>query len=189
MVGDNHYILEGLSIKSKKGFTIIEVLLALILISLIAVMATQILGFNLNSTKAFSLYGRQQYTVQDAFSRLNTDIQAASQIICCDYISYSGNKYKTIKLYVSEKQGASDVITCIGQYKLEGSHLFYRKEESDAFQPVVEGLTDESVFMCFDQTLTVILVPEKTSTGRNAMNIDQPITAEYSLSNKMHYTE
>lgn len=162
-------------------------LLALIVIGLITVVVTQLLGFNVNSTKAFSLYGRQQYTVQDAFSRLNTDIQAASQIISCD--SISGYEFKTIKLYVSEKQGASDVITCIGQYKLEDSHLFYRKEESDAFQPVVEGLTDESVFMCFDQTLTVILVPEKTSTGRNAMNIDQPITAEYSLSNKMHYTE
>lgn len=164
-------------------------LLALMLISLIGVMVTQILDFNISSTKAFSMYGRQQFTVQDAFSRLNKDIQSASQIIYCDYISYSGNKYKTIKLYVSEEQGASNVIISIGQYKLEDSHLFYRKEESDAFQPVVEGLTDESVFMCFDQTLTVILVPEKTSTGRNAMNIDQPITAEYSLSNKMHYTE
>lgn len=189
MVGDNHYILEGLSIKSKKGFTIIEVLLALIVIGLISVIVTQLLGFNVNSTKAFSLYGHQQYTVQDAFSRLNTDIQAASQIMCCDYISYSGNKYKTIKLYVSEKQGEDYVIKSIGQYKLDGSQLLYRKEESDTFQPVVKDLTDESTFLCFDQTLTIILVPEKTSVGRNAMNIEQPITAEYSLTNKVYSAE
>lgn len=118
--------------------------------------------------------------------RLNTDIQAASQILCCN--SVDGVKYKTIKLYVSKKQGASIELSCIGQYKLEGSDLMYRKADGQAFSIIVSGLTDESTFMQFDGTLTVKLVPEKTNTGRNAMNIEEPITADYNLRNKIYGT-
>ncbi|NLO41069.1 MAG: type II secretion system protein [Ruminiclostridium sp.] len=178
---------EGSSIKNQKGFTVIEVLLALIVIGLITVIVTQLLGFNINSSKAFSLYGKQQYTVQDAFSRLNNDIHAASQVFYCNNDGVDLTKYKTIKLYISETTGPTPTMKCLGQYKLEGKELLYRATDGETFKPVVQGLLeDESTFVVFSECLTVVLVSEKTSTGRNAMNLEEPIVAQYSLKNKFH---
>lgn len=178
--------MEGYLIKSNKGFTFIEMLLALILVGLISVIVTQLLGFNINSSKAFSLYGRQQYTVQDAFSRLNKDIHAASKVLYCN--TTDSKHYKTIKLYVSETTGSTLTEKSLGQYKLEGRELWYRTADGETFEPVVNGLReDESTFIYFNDCLTVVLVSEKTSTGNNAMNLEEPIVAEYSLRNKNHY--
>ncbi|NLN65330.1 MAG: prepilin-type N-terminal cleavage/methylation domain-containing protein [Clostridiaceae bacterium] len=176
-------VIGGISIKNKKGFTIVEVLLALIIIGLISVIVTQLLGFNITSSKAFSLYGRQQYTVQDAFSRLNRDIEAASQVIICDEISHP--EYRSIQLFAympneGDKQW-------IGEYKLENGELWYRADDSVAnFTSIVKGLTDNSAFIYGYDCLTVLLEPDKTSTGRNALNMNEPITAAYSLLNRKH---
>ena len=177
----------GIFINNKKGFTVIEVLLALIVIGLITVIVTQLLGFNINSSKAFSLYGRQQYTVQDAFSRLNDDIHAASQIFYCNNDGSDLTKFKTIKLYTSETTGSTPTMKSIGQYKLDGKELLYRTSDGEIFKPVVNGLLEgESTFVVMNECLTVVLASEKTSTGRNAMNLEEPIVAEYSLRNKIH---
>lgn len=174
----------GFFINNKKGFTIIEMLLAIILVGLISVIVTQLLGFNITSSKAFSLYGRQQFTVQDAFSRLNKDIHAASKVLYCN--TTDSKHYKTIKLYVSETTGSTLTEKSLGQYKLEGRELWYRTADGETFEPVVNGLReDESTFIYFNDCLTVVLVSEKTSTGNNAMNLEEPIVAEYSLRNKI----
>ncbi|MBP7177357.1 MAG: hypothetical protein KBA53_14270, partial [Thermoclostridium sp.] len=74
----------------------------------------------------------------------------------------------------------------LGQYKLEGRELWYRTADGETFEPVVNGLReDESTFIYFNDCLTVVLVSEKTSTGNNAMNLEEPIVAEYSLRNKI----
>lgn len=116
---------EGYSIKNRKGFTVIELLLAIILIGLISVMVTQLLGFNLTSTKAFSLYGKQQYTVQDALSRLNDDIQKASMVVFSNNPSGDGISFLTIKLYVSENDPLTDITTIksVSQYKFSDGKL------------------------------------------------------------------
>lgn len=162
-------------------------LLALIVIGLISVIVTQLLGFNINSSKAFSLYGRQQYTVQDAFSRLNKDIHASSQVFYCNNDGVDLTKFKTIKLYASETTGSTPTMKCLGQYKLEGKELLFRTADGETFKPVVKDLLEgESTFMVLNECLTVVLASEKTSTGRNAMNLEEPIVAEYSLRNKIH---
>lgn len=159
--------------------------MALIIVGLISVIVTQLLGFNISSSKAFSLYGRQQYTVQDAFSRLNKDIHAASKVLYCN--TTDSKHYKTIKLYVSETTGSTPTMKCLGQYKLEGKELLFRAADGETFDPVVEGLLeDESTFMVLNECLTVVLASEKTSAGKNAMNLEDPIVAEYSLRNKIH---
>lgn len=159
---------------NKKGFTLVEVLLTLMVIGLISVIVTQLLTFNATSSKAFSLYNKQQYTVQSAFNRLCKDVQAASRIYITDNIS--GNEYATIQLTISE--GAS-TRTC--EYKLLNNKLTY--ESGGTVQIISDGLTDKSVFVKGNDCLTVVLEHQKDS-GKNVMNMAWPIVGEFNLEYK-----
>lgn len=143
-----------------------EVLLALLVIAVISVILTELLVFNTGSTKAYSKFGRQQFTIHDAFTRINKDIEEAMEITLSDY--NGGYDYKTIVLKVGN-------IT--KEWKIDGGILYL---DSVA---VVEGLSDESKFVYSgnEKCLTIILKPKPTNEGRYAINISKPIVSQYSL--------
>ena len=158
---------EELVIKSNKGFTLPEVLLALLLIGILSVIITELLVFNSASTTAHSKFGRQQFTIHDAFTRLNRDIEEAVSISFDNQMS--AYDYKTIILTVGDMSR---------EWTIDSGVLYLDSEA------VVEGLASESKFISRDNCLTVVLKPEQTNEGRFALNISKPIVAQYSLKYK-----
>jgi len=137
-----------------------------LLIGIISVILTELLVFNAGSTKAYSRLGRQQFTIQDAFTRLNRDIEEAEEISFADSFEIYG--YKTIILKIN---GTSR------EWKIDGGRLYL---DSVA---VVEGLSDESKFEYYsnEKCLAVVLKPVPTNEGRFALNLNKPIVSQYSL--------
>jgi len=158
---------EELVIKSNKGFTLPEVLLALLLIGILSVIITELLVFNAASTTAHSKFGRQQFTIHDAITRLNRDIEEAVSISFDNPVS--AYDYKTIKLSVGDTNR---------EWTIDSGVLYLGS------QAVIEGLSSESIFIRRDDCLTVVLKPEPTNKGRFALNISKPIVAQYSLKYK-----
>jgi len=151
-------------VKNQKGFTLTEVMLALLIIGMTSVLLTRMMGFHTSASAAYSRYNRQQFTVYDAFTRLNRDIEAALSVTASDNIT--GNMYKTIHL---EMEG------CSRQWKLDSGSLYC---DSDC---VVEDLTADSQFVYGSGFLTVILMPRPTNNGANSINVANPIASQYSL--------
>ena len=143
-----------------------ELLLALLLIAMISAILTELLVFNTSSTAAYSRFGRQQFTIHDAFTRLNRDIEGAVEISFANSIDI--DEYKTIKLNVDDVSR---------EWKIDGDTLYL---DSVA---VVEGLSDESrfIYSSNNKSLTMVLKPEPTNEGRHAININKPIVSQYSL--------
>jgi hypothetical protein len=139
-----------------------------LLIGIISVIITELLVFNAASTTAYSRFGRQQFTIHDAFTRLNRDIEEASQASVSSS-QVSVYDYKTIKLTID---GADR------EWTIDSGVLYLDSEA------VVEGLASESKFTRRDNCLTVVLKPEPTNEGRFAMNISKPIVTQYSLTYK-----
>jgi prepilin-type N-terminal cleavage/methylation domain-containing protein len=158
---------EELVIKSNKGFTLPEVLLALLLIGILSVIITELLVFNAASTTAHSKFGRQQFTIHDAFTRLNRDIEEAVSISLDNQMS--AYDYKTIILTVGDTSR---------EWTIDSGVLYLGS------QAVVEGLSSESKFTRRDDCLTVVLKPEPTNEGRYALNMAKPIVTQYSLTYK-----
>lgn len=154
-------------IKSQKGFTITEVLLALLIISMTSVMLTRMLSFSMSSTSAFSVYNDQQFTVNTASIRLGKDIERAIRVSAADNIN--GNEWKTIEL--TFESGSCS-------WKLDGGSLFLDGNKT------LDGLTDDSKFILSNDLLCVVLVPEKTSSGKYNINIAKPIVTQYDLKYK-----
>jgi hypothetical protein len=144
---------------------------AILIIGIISVIITELLVFNTATTAAYSKFGKQQFTVHDAYTRLHRDIEAAAKVWFADYIG--GYDYKTIILEVD------------GEYRewmIEDGTLYL---DSVA---VVDGLTDKSRFVyrkyAYDSSeyyLTVILEPKQTNEGRYAANMSKPIVSHYSM--------
>lgn len=154
-------------IKDRKGFTIPEVLMGLLIIGMISVLLTQLLSFNVSTSKAFALYINQQYAVQDAAARLNRDIEGAVDVNFDDFISE--NQYETIILTVDGNTR---------KWSLSGGTLSLNGIA------VLSGLTSDSCFIRESNTLTVVLKPVETNTGRNPINVTKPIVYQYSLEYK-----
>lgn len=142
-------------------------MVALLLIGIISVIITELLVFNAASTTAYSRFGRQQFTVHDAFTRLNRDIEEASKISFSSQVS--AYDYKTIIVNVNGENR---------EWTIDSGALYM---DSTA---VVEGLSGESRFVKQDDCLTVVLKPEQTNEGRFALNISKPIVTQYSLKYK-----
>jgi len=140
---------------------------ALLLIGIISVIITELLVFNTASTTAYSKFGRQQFTIQDAFTRLNRDIEEATSISFDNQVSVYD--YKTIKLTVGGT----------GREWTIDSGVLYLDSKA-----VVEGLASESKFTRRDDCLTVVLKPEPTNKGRFALNISKPVVSQYGLTYK-----
>lgn len=153
--------------KNCKGFTVPELLLGLLVIGMISVLLTQLLSFNVSTSKEFALYINQQYTVQDAAARLNRDIEGAVYVSFDDHIS--GNQYETINLSVDGNTR---------KWNLSGGTLSLNGIA------VLSGLTSDSCFIRESNTLTVVLKPVETNTGRNPINVTKPIVYQYSLEYK-----
>ena len=156
----------GIVIRNNKGFTLPELLLALLLVVMISAILTELMVFNTASTAAYSRFGRQQFTIHDAFTRLSRDIEEAVEITLAE--NTGGLDYKTITLKVDDS---------VRTWKIDGGTLYL---DSVA---VVEGLSDESRFTYSGNSkiLTVVLKPEPTNKGRDAININKPIITQYSL--------
>lgn len=157
----------GLHINNNKGFSLPELLVTLLVLAIISVIVTELLVFNASSTTAYSKYGAQQFTINDAYTRLNKDIEGAKKIQFEDRINT--DDYKTIVLTVDGTDKT---------WKIDGGEL------SLDSKVVFEGLSSESVFYRRDGCLVVVLKLESTNKGRIPLNMDKPIVAQYSLTYK-----
>lgn len=154
-------------VKNQKGFTLTEVMLAMLIIGMTSVLLTRMMGFHTSASAAYSLYNRQQFTVYDAFTRLNRDIEAALSVTASDNIA--GNMYKTIHVELED---------CSRTWKLDNGSLYC---DSDC---VVGELTEDSQFVYGSGFLTVILMPRPSNKGANSINVAKPIISQYSLAYK-----
>lgn len=144
-----------------------ELLLTLLLIGMISVIVTELLVFNAASTTAYTKFGRQQFTIQDAFTRLNRDIEEAVSIGFGNQIS--AYDYKKLILNVN---GTAR------EWTIDSGKLYLDSEI------VVEGLSDESKFTKHGDCLSVVLKPEPTNEGRFRLNVTKAIVTQYGLAYK-----
>ena len=159
---------------NQKGFTLVEVLLTLLIIGIISVIVTQLLVFNVSSTRAFSMYNNQQYTVQDAFVRLSKDIEAASDITFDSTDWITGDQYKSFTVTI---EGTDR------KWTIENGTLFLSTAALGT-KEIITGFTDDSIFIWNNDCLTVKLKPKSTNTGKNPVNVPNPIVYQYSLKYK-----
>lgn len=151
-----------------------ELLVALLLIVMVSTLLTELMVFSTSTTASYSRFGKQQFTVHDAFTRLNRDIEEAAEI---KLSSSSGDSdYKAIEVKVD---GVNRI------WKLDDGKLYLDSEA------VVEGLAGESIFKysAEDKCLTVVLKPEPTNTGRYPFNINKAIVSQYDLEYKKISTD
>jgi prepilin-type N-terminal cleavage/methylation domain-containing protein len=146
-----------------KGFSLVELLITLLVFSMASVIITQILVFNIRSTRSYSDYTTQQFTLQDAYRRLNRDINAATQI------EYSPGNTKTITLTID----GEDVTWTLdsGRLILNGT-------------TITDQLTSNSKFEVTTDYLVVTLEAKPTTADGYAVNIAKPIVAQYSRYSK-----
>ncbi len=156
-----------LSIKSPKGFSLTELLVALLLVAMTSVLLTEMLSFNMSSTRAFSLYYGQQFTVNTASARLEKDIERARIVVATD--NTAGFEYETINL------------------TFESDSCYWTLKDgclSLNCNLVIDGLSSDSKFIYSNDCLTVVLMPEPTNTGRHNINVPKPIISQYALTYK-----
>lgn len=158
---------------SKKGFTIPELLISLLLIGVISIIITNLLTSSANQSFTYSKYGQQQFTIQQAFVRLSKEIEEADDIVFDPLYKESATRYSVIKL-ISE--------TGIRQWKLDNGELSLYNDAASSFDVVISGLDASSAFLKIDSysCLTVVLLPEKSTSAKNQINISEPITAQFS---------
>jgi len=155
-------------IKSQKGFTLTELLLALLIISMTSVMLTQMLSYTLSSTNAFSQYGNQQFTINHASIRLGKDIERATAVAAEACIG--GNEYQRVKLSFENESELS--------WELKDGGLCINGAQ------VINGLAPGSRFIYTNDCLTVVLVPEASNIGKNNINVAKPIVSQYGIKYK-----
>jgi len=154
--------------KSQKGFTLTELLIALLIISMTSVMLTQMLSYTLSSTNAFSQYSKQQFTINHASIRLGKDIERATVVDVENVIG--GNEYQTVKLSFESESECS--------WTLDNGSLLMNDV------PVTNGLSPDSKFIYTNDCLTVVLVPEASNTGKYKINVSKPIVSQYDIKYK-----
>ncbi|NLY18535.1 MAG: prepilin-type N-terminal cleavage/methylation domain-containing protein [Clostridiaceae bacterium] len=164
-------------IKSQKGFTLTELLLALLIISMTSVLLTQMLSYTLSSTNAFSQYGNQQFTINHASIRLGKDIERAVLVNVADVIV--GNEYRTIE--ISFEDG------CSCSWRIGTSGGLYHKPNSNDEVLVISDIAPGSKFIYSNDCLTVVLVPEASKTVKYKINVSKPVVSQYNIKYKKGY--
>ena len=150
--------------KMNKGFSLPELLITLLIFGMASVLITQILIFNIRSTKSYSEYTKQQFTLQDAYHRLNKDINAATKI------SYKLSDITTIKLTIDNE----DVT-----WKLEDGKLILNGTT------ITDQLTADSGFSFATNYLVVTLEAKPSDNKIDAVNIAKPIISQYNIFRKI----
>ena len=160
------------SLKNQKGFSLTELLVALLLISMTSVLLTQMLSFNISSTNAFSQYNNQQFTINNASIRLRKDIERAIKISADAVDNIGGNDYRKIKLTIEgEIDDYSWKIDEQGKLLLNGT-------------TVIDNLGVGSKFICTNDCLAVVLIPKPTKAGKHSINVAKPIISQYGIKYK-----
>lgn len=132
-----------------------------------SVLLTQMLSYTLSSTNAFSQYGNQQFTINNASIRLGKDIEKAIAVEA--EVCLGGNEYQRVKLsFESESERSWELID--GGLCLNGNQ-------------VIDGLASGSRFIYTNDCLTVVLVPA-SNTGKNNINIAKPVVSQYDIKYK-----
>lgn len=147
-----------------KGFSLVELLITLLVFSMASVIITQILVFNIRSTRSYSDYTTQQFTLQDAYRRLNKDINAATVVKC---YMLTGMSKLVLTIDGTDVEWTLDS----GKLILDGT-------------TITDQLTSNSKFEVTTDYLVVTLEAKPTTADGYAVNIAKPIVAQYSRYSK-----
>lgn len=159
-------------IKNKKGFTLTELLVAFLIISMTSVLLTQMLIYTISSTDAFSQYSNQQFTINHASIRLGKDIERATVVSVDDCIE--GNEYRTLKLSFSNESDCC--------WRIDESDGGLYLNDGDA--QVISSLSPDSRFIYTNDCLTVVLVPEASNAAKYKINVAKPVVSQYGIKYK-----
>lgn len=172
-----HQLWMVLKMENKKGFTIPELLITLLLIGVIAIITTNLLTSSANYSFIYSKYGKQQFTIQQAFVRLSKEIEEADDIVFDPLYKVSATRYSAIKL-------TSDAGT--RQWKLDNGELSLYNDATSSFDVVISGLDASSAFLRNDSysCLMLVLLPEASTSAKSQIYISEPITAQFSYAYK-----
>lgn len=158
---------------NKKGFTMPELLVTLLVIGVLSILITRLLTSSADHSVVYSEYGKQQFTVQQALIRLSKEIEEADNIVFDPGDKISAGHYQVIRL---------ETDAGLRRWKLLNGELSLYNDATSTFDPVITGLDTTSAFLQNDtyHCLTVVLKPKATVSAKNRINMEEPIVAQFS---------
>jgi prepilin-type N-terminal cleavage/methylation domain-containing protein len=162
---------------NKKGFTMPELLVTLLVIGVLSIIITQLLTSSTDNSIVYSEYSKQQFTVQQVFVRLSKEIEEADDIVFDPADKVTATHYRVIGLRTDGS---------LRRWKLDNGELSLYNDATSSFDTVISGLDTNSAFLQNDSyhCLTVVLKPKATTSAKNRINITEPIVAQFSYEYK-----
>lgn len=166
--------------KSKKGITLVELLLSLILIGLVLQGVLQLMVYGFDSYKTDYNFVKQEKLVTDTINVLRKDIELASSISLDD--NFNG---KTLTLDILNFTSTSTSKTT-KVWSLDSAN----KSLNLGTTQVINGIdvSNSKFQLNSDGRLVLIIKPIETNKVKNKnRNFLKPIVTEFSVRYKYHY--
>ena len=179
-------------LKDNKGFTLVELLVALMIVSVITISVTSFLIFGFDSFISNSKYIRQQDKVVDAVQLIRKDVEEASAIavtrvgsdIGSVSFSFPGTMDKKTWKFIDDTSDITldNKLACKIDKEVAGTLV------EGVFETVLEDVnTPDSkfAFSLSDKRLILVIQPVRSNSGKyQAYNIKKPIITEFSVQYK-----
>lgn len=173
---------------NNKGFTLVEMLLTLLIISILSVLVTSFLSYGYETFNVQTGYAGQQHKIQQALTLLGRDLRACRKI---EYTTKAGfgTMIQAMELEIPAVSGLGDARRT---WELTGGALQCTVYEgaSSSTAVSVEGIdtTNSAISLVTyssNSAIVVSIVPEPTNKGKyQGNNIREPIITEYSVKYK-----
>jgi prepilin-type N-terminal cleavage/methylation domain-containing protein len=172
---------------NQKGFSMIELLLALAIMALIGTLLTALLLFGTDTFRVYSNFTGQQDRIVDSLQRLRKDIEEASRITV--YTQADGT-FCTNFIRIDFPDAPQARVWRFEDGKLELGVMPDASTQPASFQEAV-GKLDTSAAGCkfkfssTDGMITVFILPAANNSGRyEGKNIKDPIVTDFSVKYK-----
>lgn len=170
-------------IKSKRGFSFIELLIALMVVAMVSTLVTTLLLFGLQTFGTSTKQIAQHDVVMDVTQRIRNDIELAAS---CGYKNTLTES--VLKLTFPDPLAVPD-----REWKFYDSKLYLNGEEvihglNTELEDSTDGDTRISRFQKLDNCIYLSIQPTKTNTTIHLdRNVRKPIITEFSVAYKYVY--
>ena len=164
-----------MNLNKKCGFSLAELMVALLIISIISVLITSLFIYGYESFNVYARYTGQQEKINQAIRVLGKDIQESKSITCA---GLDTNRLEYIECEIPLASGTE----VIRRWALTGSAL--QCDGTNSVEAIDTSASTISLIQSSNK-LTVSILPLPTNSGKyQGNNIKNPITAEFSVNYK-----
>lgn len=172
---------------NQKGFSLIELLLALAIMAVVGTLLTALLLFGTDTFRVYSNFTTQQDRIVDSVQKLRKDIEEASKITV---YTLADGTFCTDFIRIDFPDTPQARVWKFADKKLELGVMPDASTQPDAFREVVGNLDTSAAgckfkFSSTDGMITVFILPAPNNSGRyEGKNIKDPIVTDFSVKYK-----